>query len=255
MSPSQPPSQERRDTSDLEKGRNAQTTTGILAVACPVLRKFISVPLDFHREKSRSSQKQSSLPPSQPESNFGDSSGPIFSLYSKAAKEEDDGKVERWQKEADGILIFVSPCLGLPTTSRMNWNYVDRSILCLRRCIARSDRARPQAKCSRYLCILPWQYLSDSRRPERHRFAHIHTLSCRQAPSVLSSWIRRLGQFALVSQLSYQPYLRAVGNLSPTMGTSIHQGQPTIAVQPGEASTITCILCSWRGQNACSLGS
>ena len=163
MSPLQSPSQENRDTSDLEKGKNGQTTTGILAVAFPVLRKFISVQVDVHREKSLSTRKQSSLLPSQAESNFGDSSGPIFSLYSKTAKEEDDGKVERWQKEADGILIFVSPCLGLPITSRMNWKYVDRFVLCLRRCIARSDRARPQAKCSRYLCILPWQYLSDSR--------------------------------------------------------------------------------------------
>ena len=42
------------------------------------------------------------------ESNFGDSSGPLFSIYSKAAEEEDNKMVERWQKDADGILIFVS---------------------------------------------------------------------------------------------------------------------------------------------------
>jgi Family of unknown function (DUF6535) len=44
------------------------------------------------------------------ESNFGDSSGPLFSVYSKAAEEEDNKTVERWQKDADGILIFVSLC-------------------------------------------------------------------------------------------------------------------------------------------------
>jgi hypothetical protein len=48
--------------------------------------------------------------PSQEESNFGDSSGPLFSMYSKAAEEEDNKMVERWQKDADGILIFVSLC-------------------------------------------------------------------------------------------------------------------------------------------------
>ncbi|KAH9987806.1 hypothetical protein BJV77DRAFT_770288 [Russula vinacea] len=46
-------------------------------------------------------------PPSQGESNSGDSSGPFFSIYSKTAKEEDDKMVDRWQKDADGILIFT----------------------------------------------------------------------------------------------------------------------------------------------------
>jgi len=30
-------------------------------------------------------------------------------MYSKIAEEEDDRMMERYQKEADGILIFVSP--------------------------------------------------------------------------------------------------------------------------------------------------
>jgi hypothetical protein len=30
-------------------------------------------------------------------------------MYSKAAEEEDNKMVERWQKDADAILIFVSP--------------------------------------------------------------------------------------------------------------------------------------------------
>ena len=47
--------------------------------------------------------------PLQGESNIGDSSGLLFSIYSKAAEEEDNKMVERWQKDADGILIFVSP--------------------------------------------------------------------------------------------------------------------------------------------------
>jgi len=46
--------------------------------------------------------------PLQGESSFGDSSGPLFSIYSKAAEDEDNKMVERWQKDADGILIFVS---------------------------------------------------------------------------------------------------------------------------------------------------
>jgi hypothetical protein len=51
--------------------------------------------------------------PLQGESNFGDSSGPLFSIYSKAADEEDNKMVERWQKDADGILFFVSPLFAI----------------------------------------------------------------------------------------------------------------------------------------------
>jgi hypothetical protein len=47
--------------------------------------------------------------PLQGEPNFGDSSWPLFSMYSKAADVEDKKKVDQWQKDADGILIFVSP--------------------------------------------------------------------------------------------------------------------------------------------------
>ena len=32
-------------------------------------------------------------------------------MYSKAAEEEDKKMADRWQKDADGILIFVSPRL------------------------------------------------------------------------------------------------------------------------------------------------
>ncbi|KAN0105393.1 hypothetical protein V8E52_011060, partial [Russula decolorans] len=45
--------------------------------------------------------------PLQRESNFGDSSGPLFSMYSKAAEDEDNKMVERWQKDAEGILFFT----------------------------------------------------------------------------------------------------------------------------------------------------
>ena len=56
------------------------------------------------RDHSQSTPNQ----PSQVESNFGDSSEPLFSMYTKAAEDEDNKMVESWQKDADGILIFVS---------------------------------------------------------------------------------------------------------------------------------------------------
>ena len=51
----------------------------------------------------------------QKEPSFGDSSGPFFSIYSKAAEDEDNKMVERWQKDADGILIFVSSSFAVHT--------------------------------------------------------------------------------------------------------------------------------------------
>jgi hypothetical protein len=47
----------------------------------------------------------------QGETNFGDSSGPLFNMYAKIAQEEDDKMAESWQKDADGIIIFVRPGL------------------------------------------------------------------------------------------------------------------------------------------------
>lgn len=63
-----------------------------------------------------------SLPtqPSQGESNFGDSSVPLFSLYSKIAEEEDNKLADRWQKDADGILIFVSVRVTISVVTHIN---------------------------------------------------------------------------------------------------------------------------------------
>jgi len=41
--------------------------------------------------------------------NVGDGSGPLFTMYSNIAEEEDNKMVERWQKDAEGIIIFVRP--------------------------------------------------------------------------------------------------------------------------------------------------
>ena len=66
--------------------------------------------LKFTNEYKIEAQSAPNLPsqPSQGEPSFGDSSGPLFSMYYKTAKEEDNKMAERWQKDADGILFFVS---------------------------------------------------------------------------------------------------------------------------------------------------
>ncbi|KAH9987551.1 hypothetical protein BJV77DRAFT_964731 [Russula vinacea] len=62
---------------------------------------------DDHPQDHPDRPQSAPNPPSQGESNFGDSSGPFFSIYSKTAEEEDNKMVDRWQKDADGILIFT----------------------------------------------------------------------------------------------------------------------------------------------------
>ena len=68
-----------------------------------------------NRDHSQSTLTKLDQPPqgSQEESKFGDSSEPLFSMYTKAAQEEDNKMVESWQRDAEGILIFVSPCSSI----------------------------------------------------------------------------------------------------------------------------------------------
>ena len=142
--------------------------------------------------------------PLQGESNFGDSSGPLFSIYSKAAEDEDNKMVERWQKDADGILIFVSHRIVIIRLSlHINRNTIDRSILCRCRCTPCRDSPGPETEQSGYLRILPWQHLSGSRRPECN--AIIHSFPCRQTTLVLPFEIFRLGEYSLVLELADEP--------------------------------------------------
>ena len=71
--------------------------------------------VDEHPAPPQPEPNQASQPP-EGESNFGDSSGPLFSIYSKIAEEEDNRMTDRWQKDAEGILIFVSgACINIRT--------------------------------------------------------------------------------------------------------------------------------------------
>jgi hypothetical protein len=107
--------------------------------------------------------------------------------------------VERWQKDADGILFFVSPRISAHISLRINWNTIDWFILCRGRCAPCCHRPGPEAEQSGYLCVLPWQYLWGSRRSERNNL-----LSRRQTTPILPSEICCLGEFALVLEPGYE---------------------------------------------------
>jgi hypothetical protein len=198
----------------------------------------------------------SQLTPNQPpqvESNFGDSSEPLFSMYTKAAQDEDNKMVERWQKDADGIIIFVSPCPAIHIVLPTNWNTLVRFIFRLSRRTPFRDRRGPEAKQPRYLCILSWKHLWGSRRSERNTC--IHPLPCRQTTPVLYSEICCLGEFTLVLEPGYERQLCSVGNIVESMGTSIYPSDSAYTVQPREASANTSILFQRCGQDAYSMGS
>src|SRR6266851_2409352 len=70
-------------------------------------------------------------PPSMPnlssrpfsgESDFGDSSGPLLSIYSKITEEADNMGVERCQRDSEAVMIFVST-LSFHNVAHLNCNY------------------------------------------------------------------------------------------------------------------------------------
>ena len=89
----------------------------------------------------------------QSQSNTNERSGSLFSIYSNVASEEDELMAERWQKGADGILIFVSRQVKLRTRARVNGS-IDRFILCRCRCIARHVIPGPETGPTRHLQFL-----------------------------------------------------------------------------------------------------
>jgi hypothetical protein len=171
---------------------------------------------------------------------FRDSSGLLFSMYSKLAEEEDNKMVDRWQKEAEGILIFVSFSAGiLFTFTRLNWNSAGRLILCRRRYATFRDDPGLEAESSGELRILSQEHLSISLPSERLMST---SLPCRQCFHVLSYQFRHMGEFTLVFECTNQSHLRNVGDIHTKMGTSIHQDHAAVAVQSRQASTAPCIL-------------
>ncbi len=98
-------------------------------------------------------------PPSQEVSQFGDSSGPLFSMYSKIAEKDDRTMVERWQKDADGVIIFVSPPVTYYAIARIYSKSIDRSTLCNRRHTPLVLVPGPEAKLTRCLCFLSQEHL------------------------------------------------------------------------------------------------
>ena len=64
-------------------------------------------------------------------------------MYSKTAETEDNSMAERWTKDADGILIFVSPQIRLYIIVYTNRKSIGRFIFCGRRFIPHTVNPGP----------------------------------------------------------------------------------------------------------------
>jgi hypothetical protein len=73
-------------------------------------------------------------------------------MYLKMAEEEDKKTAERWQKDAEGILFFVS--FTFRTTSHFNSKVIEWFVLCRSRRFGFRDHLGPQAKLSGYIRFL-----------------------------------------------------------------------------------------------------
>ena len=191
---------------------------------------------------------------------FRNSSRHVFSMYSKVTEAKDNEMVERWQKDAEGILIFVSPRARFRALILINGIAVGRFILCRRGSVTFSDgpglepesSASTPAPASGELGILSQEYLSGSLPTER--LLSTSSLPYRSSPHVIFSDICHLGEFTMVFEPSDQSYLCNVGNIHTKMGMPIHRDHTVTTVQPTQASSASCLLLRRSRQVACFLG-
>jgi hypothetical protein len=135
---------------DVEKG----TSSGMYAAARPC----DLAPTNFtHQEDGHLDQ-----PLSQEGCRFGNSSGPLFSMYSKIVEKDDNALAERWQKDADGIIIFVSAQVRFYAIACINRKSIGGFILCSYLHIPLNIDSGPESQLTRYFRFLPQEYLPIS---------------------------------------------------------------------------------------------
>jgi len=83
---------------------------------CPVSVNLNSLPLA--RGESQAASLSTWPFPGDPW--YDDDSGALFSMYSAMAAADDLWMAERWQKDADSILVFVSSHISFHTTACVN---------------------------------------------------------------------------------------------------------------------------------------
>jgi hypothetical protein len=70
--------------------------------------------VDGHSDQTQLSSSDQPVPASQGGIIYGDSSRPLYTMYSKIVQDEDNKSVERNRQSTDGVLIVVSPHVSTP---------------------------------------------------------------------------------------------------------------------------------------------
>ena len=169
------------------------------------------------------------------EPTFVDDSEPIFSMYLEMAEEEDKKLAERWQANADGILIFV----GLSPSNKVlhiNSRIKDWFILSCCGVVDLSVYSGHSTELTGHLQLLPCQYLSDSCGPKRFQLPPFIP-----AP-IFSSNFCHLGEHTLVLELGDQYFLCPTCDVATAMGTTIPHGH-SAALRHSQTSSNTRVLC------------
>jgi len=152
--------------------------------------------------------------------NYGGSSRPLYTMYSKIVQEEDNKIVERNRQSTDGVLIVVSPHrFCVPWKSKI----IDWFILCHCRRNARSLDPRSQAQLPGYLDILPCEHLSAFGPP---KYIWIGSSHFGKATCLLSTTICRLGEHTLVVVPTSQSIWCYHSDVRTAFRTSIHHDYP-----------------------------
>ena len=136
------------------------------------------------------------------ESDYDDSSLPLYSIYSKIAKDEDNRTIETTQKFTDGILIFVSSHISSQMTPRQLRN-IEWFIRCYRWCTTYDLNPRSQAELARHLRILSTEHISASSFWQHKCFPSVDPIYFGQTTRILSAKICRLGERTLVPEPGY----------------------------------------------------
>jgi len=146
---------------DLEGGHNLGMWRSSFQLVLP---NFTDVRTDEPYEQHQSASNPS-FQELDRDTRFRDGSWPLFSMYSNIAEEEDNKLAERWQKDADEILIFVRPssCTILRALTHINYyqtGFFTVAVAVLLTSSTQDLRPNPQDTSAFYLANI-YQILAD----------------------------------------------------------------------------------------------
>lgn len=125
----------------------------------------------------------------------------------------------------------------------LNWNTIGRFIFCRCRRTAHTDGSGPEAGLPSSFGVLSRENVSICSHPG---VSLVYPLYCCPTTRILSTEIRRVGEHALVLELSYQPYICNAGYDATSVGRSIHHDHSAATVQSTKKSTGSRALFGFR---------